>query len=714
MESNSIETINSRLFHLDEQYKASSNLIRYIDEAQDFYNGDQYPNANYRNMVRVTMNICSFSSNIKASKVVGTPIYITFTADDCKSDCTKLQRWDEYNLGKLNEKTENFQSALNGFNNGTEIIYYRWDLDDTTYRGIYKGGLAMEHIDPRNFAVANPYIQEIQNQKWIMFWKDEEVAAIRDMVEGDSEEEIAKKKANIVPDGYDDTKNGKDVVNHQLVRVYSRFFKIRGEVYFMCSTDHVDLFKLPHSINPKANKALAERAVKALDEKKKNGTDEEQVPDYGIDYEDVVMQLTDPEKYGEEEYSKDKERFYIYPFAVFTPFAINRSFYGRSDVKQIIPIQKGINFGMSMNLMCAQNNAYNKIFAKQGALAGQEITNEPGQVITDYSKYTNGWGIKMAESQPMPNGLSDFTNSMLTMARVVYGFNDVMDGSITNKDVSGYAIQQMIKQANSSIEQQQQLFWKFCKDKAAIRLMFYKFFVDSAKFTYELEDCEVDDQEQSRKALKGRQMQLESQGKSLEIGKGINLDDETRKTKIENFSKDDVYGTNFDIGIDVMQGLADSKLAESQMWDTLIMNGGIQNLEPEMLELYLEANPLISERTKNTLKSVVARQKRSENAKLKSEVQSLAQEGSQLAQYAKQLEAKNGYQSEYTKNLTNEFTSKINVANKVIQTLMNKNKQTVQGQTGSGEESSSEGQVKSDNARGMAGGSAAASAVATV
>lgn len=664
-------TVNYELWRLDDQYKERSNLKRYVREAQDFYNGVQYPNENYKNMVRVTMNFCSFSSNLKAAKVVGTQRYITFTADDSDYDCRKLQRFDEYNIGKLDERTEDFQTCLDGFNDGTAVVGYRWDADDTTYKGIYKGGLAIDQIDILRFAVANPYLKGIQNQKWVMYWKDEDVSAVRDMVERDSKKELEKAKSEIVPDSYDAEKaSANEDVAHGLVTVYTRYFRIGGEVYFMSSTKTVDLYERPHALNPRLNELADERAAMELREGDK-------VADYrGIDPEDASFQVADPEMMDEGSYESEKERFSLYPFAEFRPYAINNSFYGRSDIKDMIPIQKGVNFALSMVLKCIENNAYNKIFAKEGALEGQTITNEPGQVVTDYSRMTNGWGIKFAESQPMPNGVIDFTEKLFQMTRVVYGFNDVMDGSVNNQDLSGYAVQQMIKQANSSIEQQQQLFWKFCKDKAAIRLMFYKFYVDSAKYTYEMPDWQVDKEEDARKKLVSRQSQLEMGGQSLSVGP-VDLSKPTKKTQIRDFSGREIFGKSFDISIDVMQGLADSKLAESQMWDTLVMNGNIQNLTPEMLELYLEANPTVSERTKATLKNVVERQKQSENEQLKQKLQEALQYLQKMTSYAKELESQNGYKSKYIDNLTKEFTEKIGVANKVIG-AQNK---AIQGQT---------------------------------
>lgn len=692
-------SINYQLYVHDKEFKVDSNLENYVIEAQNFYNGFQYPDDNPDNMVRVTMNICSFSSNIKASKIVGTNRYITFTADSTDYDCKKLQLFDEYNVKKLDEKTEDFQTCLDAFNNGTAIINYVWDKDDTTYKGIYKGGLRMHHIDILKFAVANPYESDLQRQRWVMYWNDEDISAIRDLVKRKNKKTAEYVKECIVPDNYDDNADKQTHVMHGLARVWTRYFRVRGEVCFMCSTRNVDLFEYPQFLNPKVNASLKRYAKKLVEQfNKEQSLDEVQpsfdkVKDLQIDYENIVSQVYDAEVMSDKDYQKGKEKFSLYPFAKYVPFTINGSFYGRSDIKDLIPTQKGLNFAYSMVLVCMQNNAYNKILVKDGALEGQEITNEAGQVITDYSRMTNQWGIKPLESQPLPNGVIDFADRMLQMTRVVHGFNDVMDGSVSNQDISGYAVQQMIKQANSSIEQQQQLFWKFCKDKAEIRLMFYKHYVDSARYTYELEDYQVQDSERKRMMLQKRQADLQAQGKELEIGK-VDLSKPTTKVQVKDFKGSEIWGVNFDIDIEIVQGLADSELAESQMWDTLIMNGNIQNLSPEMLELYLEANPTISQRSKATLKHIVEKQKMEENTMLKQKLQEATGYIQQLLKLNGQLQAQNGYTQNYLKNLEKEFTNKIGAANKTIK---------AQNDFIAQKQQATEGEAKSNNSRGVGG-----------
>lgn len=656
------ETLNYELAQQYLQFANRVNLHKYIQEAEDFYNGNQYPNSNDANYLRVTLNICSFSSNIKASKVVGTPTYIKFTSDNEDTDCLKLENFDRYNCSKLHEKTENFQSALNGYNDGIDISMYRWDKYDTSYKGIYKGGLVLEHIDPLKFAVANPRIQEIQNQKWIMYWASEEVAAVKELCErGD------KVKEMIRPDDFVENRDdpNSSEMNHRLVNVYTRFFKINGEVFFMCSTRNVDLFEYPHAMNPDLDDRIAKKLQEDLEKRKKDNPDYdiENLPDYKMDYEDVMIPYIEKEFLSEGDYAEEKEKFSLYPIEFFVPFKINGKFYGRSDVKQQIPIQKAINFGISMTLKCAENNAYNKIYAKEGALKGQVITNEPSQVITDYSKMTNGWGIKTAETPPLPNGLIEYTKNLFEMSRDINGYSQVLDGTISNQDVSGYAIQQMIKQANTSIEQQQQIFWEFMGKKAAIRLMFYKFFVDKAKYTVEIPQFEVSTQEDARQELET----MQKQGTLLlQDAQNLDLSRPAKTYRTEEITRDEIFDAHFDISIEVEQGLVQSELAEAQMWDTLIMNGGIQNLTPQMLEMYIEANPMVSARTRQTLRGIIAKQKQEYTARVEQENAQLKSKLMEAVELIKNLTSSNDQLTKYNQNLTKEFSDKINAANSYI------------------------------------------------
>lgn len=704
-------TLNYKYYLKHQEYMASTGIEEYIKLCQRFYNGDQWDDDNDDNMIRTTINFISYSSNNKASKINGTPQYIVFTSNNGK-DCTHLQRFDEYNLKKLQETTFNFQTLLDGENNGTAISYFRWDEDDTSYKGIYKGGLVQEQIDILRFAIANPYISNIQNQKWVEFWFKAEIDQVRDMIHRDNKEEEKALRKLIKPDKDNSTfgeEYNEEFISHGLVTVYVRFFRINGEVFHMSSTKHVDINEYPQAMSPIVNKSIKQYARKLIDEWKeqqKNPDNKDEISynaicDYGIDYEDMISQITSYDEFKDETYKEVKEKFNLYPFGRLVLYHVNNSFYGRSDVKDKIPSQKAVNFNMSMMMKCIENNAYNKIFVKDGALQGQTITNEPSQILTDYTRMTNGWGIKFAESQPLPNGVAEFTSNFIEMVRTFGGFNQVMDGSITNQNISGYALQQQIKQANSTIEQQQQIFWAYLQDKAAIRLLFYKFFVDEATYTYELDDSEVEENELYRQQLK----QKKEQTGSLNIG-DIDVDTPVKKWQIAKLTGQELLGNDYDISIDVQQGMLNSELSEAQIWDTLIINGGIQNMTPEMLTMYLHANPVISQATKDKLKHIVNKLKREKNYMLEQKCENYEQKLLQMSEIMMQLKQQLDYQTEYNKNITKEFTSKIDTANKVIERLTPK--PTQQTQTNKKPQTPStpaitEGEAKSNNSRGISG-----------
>lgn len=712
--SNDKVTTNYSYYLLDKNFKNKSNLINCVDQSFNFFNGKQYQNPNPKNYIRVVINICNQAVTTIASKIVGTPTYIRFTSDNENVDCTKLEHFDAYNLNKLNEDTLDYQVTEDGLVYGTSVTYLRWDETDMSYKGIYKGGLQQETIDLLNFAVANPNLDssQLQNQKWVMFWKDEEVGALRELVEGENEEDIKKKRELILPDDYSDkegeyTKNPESIA-HGLCRLYTRYFRVNGEVCFTCETKNVSLFLYPHALSPYVNKKVLQELQKEKDaeeenpDKNANEMSYQKIIDYKTDFENVVMNINPNKKMSEEEYAKEKEKFSLYPFATFAPSPINRSFYGKSYIQELIPSQKAINQLYSVYLQCAINAAYNKVIAKDGALRGQEITTELNQIITDYSR-GNNFGISFAQSQPIPNSLIEQGQLFAAMLKDVYGYNSVMGGDITNQNISGYAVQLMIKQANTAIEQQQKIFWKYLSNKAAIRLQFYKFYVDKAKYTRERDNYEINRLEQSRIKLLSAQNLARKNNAELEIekrlGRPIDLTQKTSRYAKETISKEELFGNHFDIAIDCIQGTADSKLAESQAIDNLIMNGTMSQLTPEQLELYVNISPIISANVRNKVKDYVETLKASENYQLREMVNKLASQNQELQNLLQASQSQVQYQKDYNAQFEKNFTNKY----KALSKLADMQKNTLANMMASNQNKISEGEAKSNNSRGIKG-----------
>lgn len=670
------------------QYQAKTDLVGSIEEDDDFYNGRQWgeydPNDGFP---RVTVNIIKKGVDLIASKVNGTPLYLSFSAfgDGGEGrDCTRLGQFDEFVLNQLDDSTFGWQSCVNADVHGTEITYVRWDCDDETVKGLYKGGLAYEHIDPRRFAVANPQLPDVQKQAWVMIWSDVPLGACKAMIDAErglSKEEKARRKEHLRRDDsrkQDDILLYKDIMNGALLRVYTRFFRINGEVCYMCSTQTTDLFAYPKPLSTLVEESFAKKAQEEYEGRLKDlnkwksgdGYEGELMPDLDIDYEDVTIGDYSREANSDAEHRRLKERFGLYPFAVYSSKPVSNSIFGFSMTKALIPAQKALNYCYSMVVQCAQNNAFSKIFAKDGALGNQEISNEPGQIITDYSTDVNGWGIKLAESQPLPNDLTAFGGNFMDVIAKTYGFSDVMSGEISNQDLSGYAVQQMVKQNNTPIEQQQKLFWKYKKDLAKIRIAFYKHYVDEAYYSWEKTDSEMElDESYRAKLLKGI-----SQGLTMRHPDGSEYTEDelgilkkpVEKTHFSSIKGRELWGTDYVISIDTQQGLLDSKLTEEQAFESLIMNGGVANMDADTFEFVIKCDPAFSPKTRQTMLNY---------AKMRREGE-IAQYKQQIAQLTQQIEAMGtqlNFQSSYNKNLQAEFNDKINAANRYTRNVRAEN-----------------------------------------
>lgn len=670
------------------QYQTKTDLVDSIREDDDFYNGRQWGEYDPTDgFPRVTVNIIKKGVDLIASKVNGTPLYLSYSAfgqNGGGKDCTRLTQFDEFVLKDLEDTTFGWQSCVNADVRGTEITYVRWDADDETIKGLYKGGLAYEHIDPRCFAVANPQLPNIQKQAWVMFWSDVPLGACKKMVDEEtdlSDREKERRKKFLVRDDTskrDDILLYKDSMNGSLIRVYTRFFRINGEVCYMCSTQTTDLFAYPKPLSTLVPEDYGKKAQEAYEKKLSDigswknaeGYEGELMPDLDIDYEDVTIGDYGRKANSDEDHRRLKERFSLYPFAVYTSKPISNSIFGFSMTKALIPAQKALNYCYSMVVQCAQNNAFSKIFAKDGALGNQEITNEPGQIITDYSNDVNGWGIKLAESQPLPNDLTAFGGNFMDIIAKTYGFSDVMSGEISNQDLSGYAVQQMVKQNNTPIEQQQQLFWKYKKDLAKIRIMFYKHYVDEAYYSWDYTDGEVELNEKSRRTL----IAGSAQGLPIQHPDGTDytpdelemLKKPVEKTHFSSIKGKDLWGNDYVISIDAQQGLVDSKLTEEQAFDNLIMNGGVANMDADTFEFVIKCDPAFSPKTRASMLTY-ARIKR------EGEIAQYQQQIAQLQQQLQAMQSQLGFQSNYNKNLQAEFESKIKAANRYTKNITDEN-----------------------------------------
>lgn len=132
------------------------------------------------------------------------------------------------------------------------------------------------------------------------------------------------------------------------------------------------------------------------------------------------------------------------------------------------------------------------------------------------------------------------------------------------------------------------------------------------------------------------------------------------------FNGNDYINAAFDIAIEAGQGTRFSEIMAADTLNTLFLNGGIQNMSPDVLEQYMTLMPDSFMPFKADLRVIIKKQQMSENSQLKQQLQQMQTLVTQAIDYAKGLEVKLGMSTEYANNLQKEFGNKINMANEVI------------------------------------------------
>lgn len=644
---NNNDTLNYELYQKSQYFIENKGFSNYWKTMYDFYVGKQYKNVQDVNIPKPMSNICRYVVDNKISKICGTPCSLNFTIFDNTKNTIELSQFDKYILNRLQEEEFNYQACENGFVYGTEITYLRWDKDNTTVDGRYVGGLTEEHIEPAYFRVANPYIGDIQKQEWVMFFNAETVGAVKELIEDEEE------KSKICPDGKsleDLNRYTEAELNSKLVTVYTRFFRIDGEVYFEVSTQNVVLIEAT-PLNPNAKKDKKKLKIKDVG-------DDKDIHDYDIDNQDMINNVYDKNELSNDEYLHIKNKFYRYPFALYIPRPLSKSVYGKSEIEELIPNQKIINRLDSMVVHSAELTGMGKTIVKSDALKGQKITNDPSQVLVDYS-LGNDWGIRRLEPAQMNTNIVNYNDVIISRTRNLHGADEINAEVATTKNLSGVAIQLINEEKNTQIEQAQRRFWNYIVDKAYIRILFYKFYYQKLYYVYKLSDKELKEEEIARVFMIKQ---------NQKAGVPISPMDypPAKRERVRKFDPESIKEDVFDITIEAGRGTRYSEIVVADLLNNLVLNGGLQNMDYHTKELFFNLYPLIPPSLKSNMKSLLENQKNDEISQLSSMYQQAQAQYQSAVQHIQSLEAQLGVQSQYTKNLEKEFTNKINAQNDII------------------------------------------------
>ena len=584
-------------------YQSSSGLSRTIPQCVRFFEGKQWADAteSTKNFPRPVVNITKMICRNKKAGILSNDTAIIYACDDAKK-AKRFTNFGTYITKELNQKKLDRKAINDGCVKGTYVYHYYWDSDAIGKRGNMPGGVRCEIIDPLNIFFANPNNDEEQAQEWIIIRSRLKVKTVRAMADKDVKKDLINSDSN--ESKYEE----KEQDDKNLVTLLTRYFRQNGEVYFEKVVKGTVVNK-PRPLHPNINAVL-----KDLEEDTQN---EEGYEQEEIDYSPIAN---------------------LYPVAVGQYEPRDKCIFGIGEVEGIIPNQKAINSNLGLQLLNIQDVWGGKYVVLPNALRGQKITNNPGQVLTDYSG--TGGGIKKITEQvynDVPLKVLDTTSSL---TRVVTGATEVMTGETIGANTSGAAILQLQSQALKPIEELQQAFWDTKVKCGRILEMFYKLYYQDVDFYSE------------------------------ETSVGANGEPITTRNA-EKFNGSDYINTDFDVTVEVVAGAKGSEVSLVNALDNLLQQKQID------ITTYFELYPHNALPNKTQIVDAIKQREQEEIFALQNQVQQYEQQLQNATKIFEQEKTtiqnalnaikENESLKKMIIDLRNEFTAKIAQANQQIQ-----------------------------------------------
>lgn len=437
------------------EYQKKLNLKDTCEQCVDFFEGRQWPAVTQRtrNMPRPVINIIKFIVNGKKANILSSKISMIYkpliynetegaTAANGASSFTNFAK--HINKEIKQEDLDN-QAIADGLKKGTYIYHYFWDREKKTGMAKFDGGLNGQIIDCLSIVFANPKQKDEQKQKWIIIQSRENVKTLKNIAKQNG---VTKTEIELITADDDSEKNynSEEQDGEEYATVLTRYFRKDGEVYYTKSTQNM-IIQEETPLTPDASKINLN-----IDDEGKTNEDEEQVD---IDKpEQSIFKMT------------------LYPIIVDSYEEREKSIYGIGEVEQLISTQKAINFNYAMMQMASQNMGFPKVVMRPQALRGKQITNTPGEVLTDYSPGFDG--LKYLNPPAFSSTPLTIADKLLEVTRTVAGATEVANGEVLGKNMSGSAIVALQTQAKVPIEDMQKRFWRTHEKIARVWEQFFK------------------------------------------------------------------------------------------------------------------------------------------------------------------------------------------------------------------------------------------------
>lgn len=434
-----------------------------------FYEGKQWPRPtkNTKNLPRPVINFTKMICRNKKSAILARKLRLAYKAENEDIDVTPFNEFAAYVMKELEQDRLDKECVDDGVKKGPYCFHYYWDADARGKDALSDGALRCERIDPLNVFFANPKEKDEQKQRWIIISCREEVSTVRSKADEDVDLNA------ICSDESDDSYGNSEQDGEKLCTVLTRYFRVGGEVWCEIATKNA-IVRKPFPLAPDIEAARAYL-----------GYGEEDEP-----YDAPTSNLPDGTEKESDERARPKAP--LYPVVMGSYESREGSIYGIGEIEGLIPNQKAVNFQFAMSLLNAQELAWGKYVVHPNALKGQTITNEPAQVLTDYSGTGNG--IKKLSEQVLHGEPTKLAQELIQLSRSMAGSSEVMNGEIVGANMSGAAIAQLQATATQPIEELADNFRLVKEKQGRVVAQFLKLYYIDKPFKYEKSVPKLDEQ----------------------------------------------------------------------------------------------------------------------------------------------------------------------------------------------------------------------------
>lgn len=477
------------------EYQQTMRFPTAFSQYVNFYEGRQWPKVakGTENMPRPVLNFTKMICRNKKSAILSVPGRIVFYAENDSSRVQKFNRFAAYIQKEMRQEALDAEAIHNGTVKGSYCYHYYWDNAAQGLDASVRGGLRCEVLDTLKVFFANPACRDEQAQKWILIASREEVDRVRATADKGVDLDAIGADEN-TENHYGEKEQGKD----RFCTVLTRYFRQNGAVYWERATKSV-LVNEARPLRPNTNAVLGGE----------EDVDTNAVTTVGTELYPIVMGSYEPRE---------------------------GSIYGVGEVEGIIPNQRIVNLLVAMSAYNVQQLAWGKYIALPKALGGQTITNEPGQILIDYSG--TGSGIRKMQEQTLHSLPLDIVNSLVNLTRSATGATEVMTGETVGSNMSGAAIAALQSQAQQPVEELREAFWQVKIKQGLVLAQFFKQYYDRYPFTFTDEGDE-------------------------------------RMIAEDTFSGAEFEDVTFDVAVEAVKGSKSSNAGDINMLDALLAKGAI-------------------------------------------------------------------------------------------------------------------------------------------